>query len=132
MPEHRDDRGYAEPPPPLADIVDSAVRRMSTANSIAGALIALAIYSRPGPPSFEAFSTGSSIVRVNTRTGTVLECVGDRCGVVVQRGQHLEDELPAKALPAPPQAAPAPAPPAQPAPAAAPSRPAPQPGNSAG
>jgi hypothetical protein len=94
------------------------VRRVSTAIAIAGALIALAIYARPGPPTYQAFSTGSSIVRVNTRTGWIFECVEGRCGTVVRPGQSLDRRPPAKALPAPAAAAPAPtaAPKAEPAP----------------
>ena len=116
----------------LGEIVDSAVRRLSTAIAIAGALIALAIYARPGPPSYQAFSTGGSIVRVNTRSGSVLECVDGRCGIVVRHGQHLDRRPPPKALPAPAQTAPAQAAPTPPAAPTAPQPPAPQPGNSGG
>lgn len=143
MSDRRDEREVPDSPPALGEMVDSAVRRLSTAIAIAGALIALAIYARPGPPSYQAFSTGGSIVRVNTRSGTVLECVDGRCGIVVRQGQHLDRRPPARALPAPDQTAPAqpreaaPAQPAQiapaaPAPPAAPRAPAPQPSNSAG
>ena len=101
------------PQSPLADAIDSAVRRISTAIAIAGALVALAIYARPGPPTYQAFSTGSSIVRVNTRTGWIFECVEGRCGTVVRPHKRLDPRPPAKALPAPaaaPAASPAPAP----------------------
>ena len=133
-----DDRDLRERPSALGEIVDGAVRRLSTAIAIAGALIALAIYARPGPPTYQAFSTESgSIVRVNTRTGWIFECVEGRCGTVVRPGQRLARRPPAKALPAPaatpaapsgqkalpsPEAAPAePANPA-PAPASAPAK----------
>ena len=93
----------------LGDIIDAAVRRLSTSIAIAGALIALAIYARPGPPSFEAFPTDGGIVRVNTRSGTVLQCnEAGRCGIVVRKGQRLDRHPPPKALPSP-AAAPAPA-----------------------
>lgn len=102
----------------LSEMVDNAVRRVSTAIAIAGALIGLGIYARPGPPTYQAFSTGSSIVRLNTKTGWILECVEGRCGTVLRPGQDF-DRHPPKALPLPsaPKALPAPAPagPAQPA-----------------
>ena len=119
--DSRDERELRERQSPLADAIDGAVRRVSTAIAIAGALIALAIYARPGPPTYQAFSTGSSIVRVNTRTGWIFECVEGRCGTVVRPGQRLDRRPPAKALPAPttglpaPTAAPAPATKAEPA-----------------
>lgn len=128
MADYRDDRDRDDRASPLADMVDGAVRRISTAIAIAGALIAIGIYARPGPPSYQAFWTGSSIVRVNTRSGTILECVGRDCGIVVQRGQHLSRRPPEKAAPAaapqPAQAQPAPA--ALPAPQSAPASPAPK------
>ena len=116
--DERPRRAEPSSPPqsPLADAIEGAVRRISTAIAIAGALVALAIYARPGPPTYQAFSTGSSIVRINTRTGSIFECVDGRCGIVVRRGQHLDRRPPAKALPAP---APAPAPVVAPAPAPA-------------
>ena len=124
--DERPRRSEPQPPQsPLADAIDSAVRRISTAIAIAGALVALAIYARPGPPTYQAFSTGSSIVRVNTRTGWIFECVEGRCGTVVRPGQHLDRRPPERALPAP---APAPAPPVAPAPAPA-QKALPAPGN---
>ena len=111
----RDERG---PEPSLGDIVDGAVRRIVTGFVIAGAFIGLAIYSRPGPPRYQAFATDTGIVRVNTRSGTVIVCEpGRRCAIVVQRGQGLDRRPAPKAVEAP--AAP-PAPKALPAPAAAP------------
>jgi hypothetical protein len=131
-----DERDLRERQSPLGEIVDGAVRRLSTSIAIAGALIALAIYARPGPPTYQAFSTGSgSIVRVNTRTGWIFECVEGRCGTVVRPGQSLARRPPAKTLPAPaetpaapsgqkalPSPAAAPALPPNPAPAPAPDK----------
>ena len=127
-----DERDLRERQSSLGEIVDGAVRRLSTAIAIAGALIAMAIYARPSPPTYQAFSTDSgSIVRVNTRTGWIFECVEGRCGTVVRPGQRLARRPPAKALPAPNAAAPVPvetpaAPAGQkalPAPEAAPAQP---------
>ena len=119
----------------LADIVDGAARRIGTALMIGGAAIALAIYARPGPPRYQAIPTGSGIVRVDTRSGTVLHCVENGCYTVVRRGQSLLDREerqkarekafgstapPApEALPAPQPQKALPAPAAEPAPALA-------------
>ena len=118
-----DDEGRrSEPASPLADAIDGAVRRISTAIAIAGALVALAIYARPGPPTYQAFSTGTGVVRLNTDSGWMFECVEGRCGTIYRPGEDLERDPPARALPAP---APATAPTAAPAPAPAPKAPAP-------
>ena len=118
------DRYERERETSVAELVDGAVRRLSTAIAIAGLLIALGIYARPrppAPPTYQAFSTGSSIVRLNTKTGWILECIDGRCGTVLRPGQDF-DSRPPKALPAPPAtkapaALPAPEPKAAPAPA---------------
>ena len=117
-----DRRTDDEPAPgetPLADIVDAAARRIMTGLMIAGGVIALAVYSRPGPPRYEVDVSGSTVIRTDIRSGTVLACEGQRCYTVVRRGQSLEDGPEEKAaLPAPaapePKALPAPAPAAQP------------------
>ena len=118
----------AEPPPqrrepesPLREAIDLAGRRLVTGLVIAGASIGLAIYARPGPPHYEAIAAPDGrIIRIDTRSGTVIACDGRTCMTVVRRGQSLHRELPAKALPPPipaarPQALPAPAPAAAPA-----------------
>jgi hypothetical protein len=110
-------RESREREPTLAEIADNAVRKIVTAMVISAAVIALGIYSRPGPSRYDAFATPDGrIVRVDMRSGTVLSCEGSRCAIVVRRGQRIDRRVPAKALPQP---APAPAP-ALPAPAAAP------------
>src|SRR3712207_7462195 len=58
---------------------------------IASGVIALGIYSRPGPPRYQAIPTDTGIVRVDTRSGTVLHCVENGCYTVVRRGQTLLD-----------------------------------------
>ena len=101
-----------EPPPSLAELADSAMRKIVTAIVIAGALIALAIYMRPSPPRYQTAVGDGRIVRVDTRTGTVIACEGRPCYRVLRRGQDLEEAPAAKALPAPAarEARPAPAP----------------------
>lgn len=103
-------------PTALADIVDGAARKLVTGLVIAGAFIGLALYSRPGPPRYQAFATEDKIVRVDTRRGTVIACQATRCYTVVRRGQRLEKGPAPVAVRAPPPALPAPA--REPAPAA--------------
>lgn len=97
----------------LADIADGAVRKIVSAIVIAGGLIALAIYFSPSPPRYQTAVGDGRIVRVDTRTGTVISCEGGPCYRVLRRGQDLEEAPAAKALPAPAArpAQPAPAPP---------------------
>ncbi|HMG46439.1 MAG TPA: hypothetical protein VK614_03155 [Allosphingosinicella sp.] len=102
-----------------AELIDAALRKIITAMVIAAALIALAIYWRPGPPRYQAVAAPDGrILRVDTRNGTILACDGDQCWTVVRHGQHLARNPGRAALPAPaaPVAPPAPAP--APAPAA--------------
>jgi hypothetical protein len=110
------ERRPIEPEPTLAEMVDNAVRRISTSIAIAGIAIALSIYARPGPSRYEAFATERGIVRIDTRKGTVIGCEGGQCVTLVRRGQRLgpnpnivDDDEPPRALPAPPPPAPAPA-----------------------
>ena len=111
--------GRREPEPPLRELVDLASRRLVTGLVIAGAAIGLAIYARPGPPRYEAIAAPDGrIIRIDTRSGTVLSCEGRTCMIVVRRGQRLERNLPAKALPAGPGARGAAASPARPGPGA--------------
>jgi hypothetical protein len=98
----------------IADMIENAARKLVTALVIAGGLIALAIYFRPSPPRYQAAVGDGRIVRVDSRTGSVIACDGERCYRVLRRGQELDEPPPrAKALPAPAArpAQPAPAPP---------------------
>ena len=112
------ENGRRTPESPLRDMVDGAVRRIVTGIVIAGAFVGLALYSRPGPPRYQAFATEDGIVRVDTRRGTVIACQDQRCYTVVRRGQRLEKAPLPEALPAPPPRRALPAPAAEPAPAA--------------
>ena len=76
----------------LADIADRASKRITTAILIAGAMIGLAIYWKPAPTHFEAFSADGQVYRVNNKTGTVLACNQAGCRTVVRRGQRLIDQ----------------------------------------
>lgn len=112
------------------DAVDQATRRISTALVIAAGILSVAIYARPAPPRFEAIAADGRLYRVDTRTGTVLACDGNRCSTVVKRGQRLErgisididgdrGDAASKAAPAPVQ----PAAPLAPPPPSAPKQP---------
>lgn len=102
----------------LGDVADRGIRRIVTGIIIAGSIVGLAIYSRPGPPRFQAFAAEGQIVRIDTRSGTVLACEDNQCWTVVRRGQRLKRPTQA-ALPKPaaelPRATAAPAPEADPA-----------------
>ena len=87
----------------LAETVDAAVRRIVTGIVIGSGIIALGLYSRPGPPRYQAFPTPTGIVRVDMRSGTVLSCEGTRCYTIVKHGQHLERGPPPAAVPAAPR-----------------------------
>lgn len=111
----------SELPTGYRDALDSAVRRIVTAVVIGCGVIALGIYSRPGPPRYQVIAAEGQIVRIDTRSGTVIACEGRTCMTVVRRGQRLHRELPSMApapapraaLPAPAQTPPASAPPGQ-------------------
>jgi hypothetical protein len=120
------DRSGGESELTLADAINLVSRRMATAVVIAGAAIGLGIWARPSPPEYQAFATPNGIVRVNQSSGTVILCQpGRKCGIVLSKGQSLEDhksfsfeisdKAPAIAPPSTPtatapQPAPAPAP----------------------
>lgn len=115
-------RGRPPGEPALAELVDNVLRKLVTAIVIAGAIVALAIYARPAPPRYQAAVGDGKIVRIDTRSGTVIACEAGICAIVLRRGQHLEGHLPTRApaaLPAPaaqPNLAPARQPAALPAP----------------
>jgi len=100
-----------EPPPDAADRMTS---KIVNGVVIAAAILALAIYSRPGPPRYQAVATGDGrVVRVNTANGAIVSCDASRCLLVHSGGHSLERAPKQRALP--PQPAPAPV---QPQPAA--------------
>lgn len=75
--------------PTIGEIADLAMRRVATAIVIAGGAIALAIYARPSPARYQAFSSGEGIVRIDTRSGTVIGCDKGRCATLLRKGQTL-------------------------------------------
>jgi hypothetical protein len=102
----------------MGEAIDAAVRKITTGIVIAGAIVGLAVYARPGPPRYDAFAFGDQIVRVDGRTGTIIACEGTRtCQLVLRRGQRLERIKRTNASPQPvlpkPAATPLPAAPAE-------------------
>lgn len=101
----------------MGEAIDAAVGKITTGIVIAGAIVGLAVYARPGPPRYDAFAFGDRIVRVDGRTGTIIACEGTQtCQLVLRRGQRLErirrtNASPQPALPKP-AATPLPAAPA--------------------
>ncbi len=73
----------------LGEAADRISKRISSAIVIAGALIGLAVYTKPVPNHFQAFAAGGELFRVNAKSGTVIACNRVRCMTVVQRGQRL-------------------------------------------
>ncbi len=97
----------------LGEAIDGAVRKITTSIVIAGAVIGLAVYARPGPARYDAFAFGDQIVRVDGRTGTIIACRGtETCQLVLRRGQSLDRIKRTKALPKPAEASLPPAAPA--------------------
>jgi len=96
-----------EAEPSLSELVEVGIRRVMTSIVIAGGLVALAIYAKADPPHYQVAAADGRMYRINTRSGTVIGCEGRTCAIVLERGQDLDDKLPERALPAPPQARPA-------------------------
>jgi hypothetical protein len=75
----------------LGEAIDVAVGKITTGIVIAGAIVGLAVYARPGPPRFDAFAVGDKIVRVDMRKGTIISCEAQQtCQLVLQSGQRLQ------------------------------------------
>ncbi|HEX8239258.1 MAG TPA: hypothetical protein VF574_05900 [Allosphingosinicella sp.] len=105
--------------PKLGEAIDGAVGKITTGIVIAGAIVGLAVYARPGPPRFDAFAVGEKIVRVDMRKGTIIACEGEQtCQLILKSGQRLT-KVKRTDAPDTPQALPKPAaaipPPATPA-----------------
>ena len=107
LPPHRE--------PALGDLIEGAVRKLVTGIVIAGGLIGLGLWSsRPSSPGhYQVIAADGRIYRLNMQSGTVIGCEGNRCAIILEHGQDLDDSLgppPAPKQIAPPPSAPAPAP----------------------
>ena len=74
----------------VAEAVERVAGKIATSLVISGALIAVAIYWRPARARYDAVVDGAKIVRIDTRSGTVIACEAGRCMTVLKRGQRLE------------------------------------------
>ena len=106
----------------VADLINDSVRKLVTAIVLAGGLIGVGAYlggDEVEAPRYQVTTTPDGrIIRVNTDSGTVIACEGERCGIVLERGQDLDDAPPARVAPPQGEARPAlPAPSATPTPA---------------
>jgi hypothetical protein len=108
-----EDEIRVEPPeeaPTLLEVVEKAGRQIGTALVVGAAFVALAIYARPGPPRYQAFTSGADVVRIDTRSGAMISCNGGQCYNIHKSGERIgKAPLPAPAKPAAP-ALPSPAP----------------------
>jgi hypothetical protein len=123
-PPHPPETAPPEAAESVVEMIDRASRRVAAALVIAAALLGVALYSRPGPPRYQAVATPNGVVRLDARKGTMIQCDGQRCVNLHRLGGHIEDELgahiPQLAAPPTPAGRPAseaPTPPATPAPA---------------
>ena len=114
------------PASPLEDMAELIGKRITTSLVLAAGIIGLAIYARPGPPRYQIVTQGAQVVRIDTRTGSMISCSTSGCyrihkpGGRIQAGSKAPALPPAAALPAPaPKAGAAATPPAAPQPPAA-------------
>ncbi len=87
--------------PKLAEVIERVAGKIVTGIVIAGALGALAIYARPGPPRYQAMVSGNVVIRLNTDSGSMIACNLERCFTLYRPGNHIGRhapiEIPAKA-----------------------------------
>lgn len=101
-----DDRSPIPPAPEperdltTAELAQKIARTLATAFILAGAFIALAIYSRPAPQRYQAFEADDGqVVRIDTRTGAMIGCEAGTCFTIRKRGQDLVPHPDKAALP---------------------------------
>jgi len=116
----------------VGDLIESAVRKIVTGIVIAGGLIGIGLYSQAGPARYQIIAADGHVYRLNTKSGVIVACAGDRCGFVLKDSSDIEHRLevpapPRQVAPPTPSAAPAPALPPPGAPAASGPAPAPAP-----
>lgn len=92
-------------------LINDSIRKLVTAIVVAGGLIGLGAYASGtsvDAPRYQVTTTPDGrIIRVNTDSGTVIVCEGERCGIVLRRGQDLDDAPPPRVEPAKQDARPA-------------------------
>ena len=126
------DSSTGEPELTLAEAINLATRRMAAAVAIAGMAIGLGLWWKPSPARYQGFVTPDGVVRLNTKTGSIVLCEpGKKCALVLLESKDLKGghSFDFGFSSKPPAVAPpkAPAPPAADAPAKAQTAPAPSP-----
>lgn len=117
----RGERGERKAEATVGELITDSVRKLVTAIVLAGGLIGIGAYlggDEVEAPRFQVTTTPDGrIIRLNTDSGRVIVCEGNRCGIVVERGQDLDDNPPPRVGAPNGEARPAlPAPSATPAP----------------
>jgi hypothetical protein len=89
-----DDDSRPIPPAPepdltMSELAQKIARTIATAFIVAGAFIALAIYSRPAPQRYQAFAADGRIIRIDTKSGSIIGCEAGTCFYVAKHGQWL-------------------------------------------
>jgi hypothetical protein len=118
---HDTSRAEASEDQTVGALINESVRKLVTAIVIAGGLIGVGAYfsgDEIEAPRYQVTTTPDGrIIRLNTDSGTVIVCEGERCGIVLQRGQDLDGDPPPRVAPPREEARPAlPAPAQNPAP----------------
>lgn len=119
MPDYRDDEDYGRRDRPASgdtgtrDMLDLVGRRLSGAVMVAGALIGAGIYmggDRVEAPDYQIYAQDGEVFRLNTDSGSIIACNGNRCMQVLKRGQDLAEGQGNTLFKTPPAQLPAPAP----------------------
>ena len=74
----------------MNELVDLVPRKIATAIIVAAGLVALSIYARPGPPRFQVVSEGETIIRIETKHGSIVACRDGKCMKILQPMQRLD------------------------------------------
>src|SRR3954463_14152855 len=76
----RDSPSGRDSEPSLGDVIEGAVRKIVTGIVIAGGLIGIGLYSQAGPARYQMIAADGHVYRLNTKSGVIVACAGDRCG----------------------------------------------------
>ena len=87
---------------PYVEAAERIAKRLATSVVIAAMFVSVAIYGRSAPshPRFAVVASGSGIFRVDTKTGSVVQCVGQRCMAVLTQYERVRRDR-SKVLPSP-------------------------------
>lgn len=97
-----DTRNPDEPELSLKEIVEAGFRRTTAGLIIAAGILGIAVWARPGPPTYEAFEVNGEVVRLNRRNGSLIVCDKAHCQILYRAGSRIDRRPKAAALPKPP------------------------------